>query len=58
MVVVTLCGVPRVGGMEMGGKTGWILLVTKRSLTSEVIRLDLPVPSSPQTQTRTVAMLL
>jgi hypothetical protein len=27
-------------------------------LTSDVIRLDLPVPSSPHTQTRTVAMLL
>jgi hypothetical protein len=49
--------VPKVGGMEMGGRTGWILFVTKTSLTSDVIRLDLPVPSSPQTQTRTVAIL-
>lgn len=83
MVVVTLSGVPSDGGSEMGGSTGWILVVTKTSLTREVytrrcqsvgarekfrnpeqagkectltIKLDLPVPSSPQTQSRTTAM--
>lgn len=32
-VVVQLSGVPRDGGMVMGGRTGWILEVTKVSLT-------------------------
>jgi hypothetical protein len=32
------------------GRTDWILLVTKTSFTREVMRLDFPVPSSPQTQ--------
>lgn len=31
----------------------WILLETKTSFTSDAIRLDFPVPSSPHTQMRT-----
>jgi hypothetical protein len=38
------------GGMDIRGKTDWILFVTKTSLTREVMRLDFPTPSSPQTQ--------
>lgn len=53
MVVVTFSGVPMLGGIVIWGRTDWILLVTKTSLTREVIRLDFPVPSSPQTQMRT-----
>ena len=34
----------------ISGKMGCILLLTKVSFTSEVMRLDLPEPSSPQTQ--------
>jgi hypothetical protein len=37
------------GGIVICGRTDWILF-TKTSLTSEVIRLDFPVPSSPHTQ--------
>lgn len=55
MVVVTFSGLPLVGGMVTWGRTDWILLATKTSLTSEAIRLDFPVPSSPQTQIRTAA---
>lgn len=54
MVVVTFSGVPMLGGMVIRGRTAWILLVIKVSLTSEVIKLDLPAPSSPQTHIRTV----
>ena len=54
MVVVTFSGVPMLGGMVICGRTGWILLVTNWSLTSEAMRLDLPVLSSPQTQMRTI----
>ena len=53
MVVVTLSGVPSVGGSVTWGSTGWILAVTKTSLTSEVMMELLPTPSSPQTQIRT-----
>lgn len=53
VVVVTFSGVPIVGGIVIWGRIGWILFVTKTPLTSEVIKLDLPVPSSPQTQIRT-----
>ncbi len=56
MVVVTFSGVPMVGGMVTCGSTDWILLATKTSLTSEAIREDLPVPSSPQTQIRTAGV--
>lgn len=35
--------------MVIGGSTGWILPETKTSLTSDVMRLDFPVLSSPQT---------
>lgn len=53
MVVVTLSGVASVGGMVTWGRTGWILAVTKTSLTSDVMMELLPTPSSPQTQIRT-----
>lgn len=53
MVVVTFSGVPMVGGMVICGRTVWILLATKTSLTREAMRLDFPVPSSPHTQMRT-----
>jgi hypothetical protein len=56
MVVVTFSGVPMVGGMVTWGRTDWILLETKTSLTSEAIWLDLPVPSSPQTQILTAVL--
>ena len=55
MMVVTLSGVPRVGGSVTCGRTGWILVVTKTSLTSEVMMELLPTPSSPQMHIRTVA---
>jgi hypothetical protein len=42
------------GGIVICGRTDWILLLTKTSLTREAMRLDLPVPSSPQTQMRTI----
>lgn len=58
IVVVTFSGVPMEGGMVIWGRTDWILCVTKTSLTSEVMRLDFPVPSSPQTQMRTVLSYL
>ena len=54
MTVVTFSGVPIVGGIVICGNVGWILLVTKVSLTSEVMRLDFPDPSSPQMHTRTI----
>lgn len=54
MVVVTLSGVPRVGGSVTWGRTGCILAVTKTSLTRDVIIELLPTPSSPQTQIRTL----
>ena len=57
IVVVTFSGVPMLGGMVIWGRTGWILFVTKTSLTRLVTRLDLPVPSSPQRQTRTMIWL-
>lgn len=53
-VVVTFSGVPMLGGMVICGRTDWILLLMNWSLTSEAMRLDFPVPSSPQTQMRTV----
>jgi hypothetical protein len=53
IVVVTFSGVPSVGGIVICGRTGWILLLTKVSFTRHVMRLDLPLPSSPQTQIRT-----
>lgn len=55
VVVVTFSGVPMVGGIVICGRTDWILFVTKTPLTREVMRLDFPVPSSPQTQIRTAA---
>lgn len=55
MVVVTFSGVPMLGGMVIWGRTDWILFVTKTSLTSEVMRLDFPVASSPQTHILTIA---
>jgi hypothetical protein len=42
MVVVTFSGVPMLGGIVIWGRTDWILLVTKTSLTREVMRLDFP----------------
>ena len=54
MVVVTPSGVPMLGGMVIWGSTDWILLLMNTSLTKDAMRLDLPVPSSPQTQTRTM----
>lgn len=54
MVVVTFSGVPRLGGRVIGGSTGWILEVTKVSLTSEVRRDDLPTDSSPHIAIRTM----
>lgn len=56
--MVTFSGVPIVGGMVICGRTGWILFVTNTPLTREVIKLDLPVPSSPQTQMRTSPTLV
>jgi hypothetical protein len=53
MVVVTLSGVPSVGGSVTCGRTGWILAVTKTSLTREVMMELLPTPSSPQRHMRT-----
>lgn len=53
MVVVTFSGVPMLGGMVIWGRTGWILFVTNTSFTRLVIRLDLPVPSSPHRHMRT-----
>ena len=53
IVVVTFSGVPMLGGIVICGNTDWILFVTKTSFTSDVTRLDLPVPSSPQTHIRT-----
>lgn len=58
MTVVTLDGVPSVGGSVICGNNGCILWVTKTSFTSEVMRLDLPVESSPTTQMRTVCVML
>jgi len=40
MVVVTLSGVPKLGGNEMEGRTDWIFVVTKTSLTRDVCRLN------------------
>lgn len=57
MVVVTFSGVPKVGGSVMGGRTDWILAVTKVSLTSEVRRELLPTLSSPQMHIRTALSL-
>lgn len=54
MMVVTLSGVPSVGGSVTCGRTGWILAVTKTSLTREVIIELFPTPSSPHTHIRTV----
>jgi hypothetical protein len=54
MVVVTLSGVPSVGGRVTCGRTGWILAVTKTSLTRDVMMELLPTPSSPQRHIRTV----
>jgi len=45
------------GGVVICGRTDWILF-TKTSLTSEVIRLDFPVPSSPHTQILTTKVSL
>ena len=73
IVVATFSGVPILGGIVIWGRTGWIFVVTKTSLTSDlgsdsqyhrmklngipkvayVMRLDLPVPSSPQRHIRT-----
>src|SRR5690349_11278042 len=53
MVVVTLSGVPSEGGSVTCGRTGWILAVTKTSLTRDVMMELLPTPSSPHTQIRT-----
>lgn len=58
MVVVTFSGVPIPGGMVVCGKTGWIFVVTKTSLTREATRLDFPTDSSPQTQILTAAYLV
>lgn len=58
IVVVTFSGVPILGGIVICGRTDCILLVTKTSLTKEVMRLDFPVPSSPQTHIRTEASKL
>lgn len=55
MMVVTCSDGPTLGGRVIWGRVGWILEVTKTSLTSEVMRLDFPVPSSPHTQMRTRA---
>ena len=57
MMVVTLSGVPRVGGSVTCGRTGCILAVTKTSLTRDVMMELLPTPSSPQTQIRTAVVL-
>ena len=54
MVVVTFSGVPILGGIVICGRTDWILLVTNVSFTRLVMRLDLPVPSSPHRQMRTI----
>jgi hypothetical protein len=54
MVVVTLSGVPSVGGSVTCGRTGWIFAVTKTSLTREVMMELLPTPSSPHRHIRTV----
>lgn len=45
MIVVIPSGAP----MVMGGSTGCIFPETKISFTNEVIKLDFPVFSSPQT---------
>ena len=58
MVVVTFSGVPMLGGMVVCGRTGWILVVTKTSLTREATKLDFPTDSSPQTQILTEADLV
>jgi hypothetical protein len=42
-----------VGGRVMGGRTGWILVVTNVSLTNDVNRELFPVASSPQMHIRT-----
>jgi hypothetical protein len=54
MTVVTFSGVPSVGGRVMVGRTGWILCAMNVSFMREVMREDLPAPSSPQTTMRTV----
>lgn len=51
-MVVTFSGVPRVGGIVMGGRTAWMLVV-KVSRTRLLSRLDLPTLSSPTRHTRT-----
>ena len=53
MVVVTLSGVPSVGGNVTCGSTGWIFAVTKTSLTRDVMMELLPTPSSPHRHIRT-----
>jgi len=55
IVVVTFSGVPILGGILIWGRQGVILFATKVSLINEVMRLDFPVPSSPQTQMRTIS---
>ena len=55
IVVVTFSGVPILGGMVIMGKTGCKPEGTNTSFTKDMIKLDLPVASSPQTHTRTSA---
>ena len=55
---MTFDGVPRVGGIVICGRTGWIFEGMNVPLTREVIRLDLPTPSSPQMAIRTVTVIL
>ena len=55
IVVVTLSGDTILGGIVIIGSTACSPEGTNRSLTSDMMRLDFPVPSSPQTQTRTSA---
>ena len=57
MVVLTFSGVPSVGGMVIGGRTGVIFELTKLSFTKEVSNELLPTDSSPQTHIRTVAII-
>lgn len=54
-VIVGYAGRFRHEELNMGGRLShtWILLETKTSFTSDAIRLDFPVPSSPHTQMRT-----
>lgn len=57
MVVVTFSGVPMLGGIVIWGRVGWILVVTKTSLTRDAMMELFPTSASPHTHMRTVFMV-